>query len=162
MDGILSIHKAKIGILYIDDELNNLTSFKATFRSLYNIYTASSANEGNEILKERSKDIQIIITDQRMPVMTGVEFLSSVIAKYPEPIRMLLTGYADIQDVIDAVNKGQVYHYISKPWDEQHLKIVIDKAYEVFALRQENKELIKTLLRANEQLEFLLRQKLLS
>lgn len=152
----------KIGILYVDDEVNNLTSFKATFRSTFNIFTAISADEGRKILDEKIQDIQIIITDQRMPGMTGVEFLASIIKKYPEPIRILLTGYSDIQAVIDAVNKGQIYYYISKPWEEQHLRIVIEKSYEVFALRQENKELIKSLLRANEQLEFMLRQKLLS
>jgi response regulator RpfG family c-di-GMP phosphodiesterase len=97
-----------------------------------------------------------------MPGMTGVEFLCSIIEKHPEPIRILLTGYSDIQAVVDAINKGQIYQYISKPWDEHHLKNVIEKAFEVYSLRAENKELIKSLLRANEQLEFLLRQKLLS
>lgn len=154
--------KSRVGILYVDDELNNLTSFKATFRSIYTIFTAPSADEGFKILEEKSSEISIIITDQRMPGMTGVEFLTSIIPKYPDPIRILLTGYSDIQAVIDAINRGQVYQYISKPWDEQHLKIIIEKAHEVYALRQENKELIKSLLRANEQLEFLLRQKLLS
>jgi response regulator RpfG family c-di-GMP phosphodiesterase len=154
--------KDKVGILYVDDELNNLTSFKATFRSYYKIFTAPSAEEGRKVLEENAKDIHIIITDQRMPGMTGVEFLCSIIEKFPEPIRILLTGYSDIQAVIDAINRGQIYQYISKPWEEQHLKIIIEKAYEVYALRAENKELIKSLLRANEQLEFMLRQKLLS
>lgn len=154
--------KIRIGILYVDDETNNLIGFKATFRSQFNIFTAASADEGKKILDEKSNDIQLIITDQRMPGMTGVEFLVSIIDKYPDPIRMLLTGYSDMQTVVDAINKGQIYQYITKPWEEQHLKIVIEKAYEVYALRQENKELIKSLLRANEQLEFMLRQKLLS
>jgi response regulator RpfG family c-di-GMP phosphodiesterase len=151
-----------LGILYVYEYVNNLTSFKATFRGSYNVFTAPSADEGKRVLEEKSNEIQIIITDQRMPGMTGVEFLSSIIDKFPDPIRILLTGYSDIQAVIDAINNGQIYQYISKPWEEQHLKIVIEKAYEVFSLRQENKELIKSLLRANEQLEFLLRQKLLS
>lgn len=154
--------KPKVGILYVDDEVNNLTSFKATFRNSYNVFTAASAVDGKKILEEKSTDIQLIITDQRMPGMTGVEFLSSIIEQFPDPIRILLTGYSDIQAVIDAINRGQIYQYISKPWEEQHLKIVIEKAYEVYSLRKENKELIKSLLRANEQLEFLLRQKLLS
>jgi response regulator RpfG family c-di-GMP phosphodiesterase len=152
----------KIGILYVDDEVNNLTSFKATFRNSFNILTAQSAEEGRKTLDEKIESIQIIITDQRMPGMTGVEFLASIVEKYPDPIRILLTGYSDIQAVVDAVNKGQIYYYISKPWEEQHLRIIIEKSYEVYALRQENKELIKSLLRANEQLEFMLRQKLLS
>lgn len=162
MENEISSSKPKVGILYVDDEVNNLTSFKATFRSSYTIFTATSADEGRKVLEEKSKDIQLIITDQRMPGMTGVEFLSSIIEQHPDPIRILLTGYSDIQAVIDAINRGQIYQYISKPWEEQHLKIVIEKAYEVYALRQENKELIKSLLRANEQLEFMLRQKLLS
>jgi response regulator RpfG family c-di-GMP phosphodiesterase len=162
MENEALVKKVKVGILYVDDEVNNLTSFKATFRGSYNVFTAPSADEGKRVLEEKSNEIQIIITDQRMPGMTGVEFLSSIIDKFPDPIRILLTGYSDIQAVIDAINNGQIYQYISKPWEEQHLKIVIEKAYEVFSLRQENKELIKSLLRANEQLEFLLRQKLLS
>ncbi|MBX9852611.1 MAG: response regulator [Cytophagaceae bacterium] len=152
----------KIGILYVDDEQNNLTSFKATFRNTYKILTAISAEEGRKILDENASDIQIVITDQRMPGMTGVEFLCSIIKDHPDPIRILLTGYSDIQAVIDAINKGQIYQYISKPWEEQQLKITIEKAFEVFSLREENKELIKSLLQANKQLEFLLRQKLLS
>ncbi|MFN3404177.1 MAG: response regulator [Cytophagaceae bacterium] len=162
METGVNSEKRKICILYVDDENNNLVTFKATFRPYFQIFTALSAEEGKKILEEKGAQINIIITDQRMPVMTGVEFLSSIINEYPDPIRILLTGYADLQAVIDAVNKGQIYQYISKPWEEGHLKIIIEKAYEVYSLRQENKELIKSLLRANEQLEFLLRQKLLS
>jgi response regulator RpfG family c-di-GMP phosphodiesterase len=150
----------KINILYVDDEINNLNTFKATFRKDYNIYIAESAEEGKKILVD--EPVEIIITDQRMPVMTGVEFLSSIIEVYPDPIRILLTGYSDMQAVVDAINKGQVYQYITKPWDEQQFRIAIKKAYEVFSLRQENKQLMKSLLQANSQLEFLLRQKLLS
>lgn len=151
---------SRIKILYIDDEENNLNSFKATFRREYDVTVAISVMQAMEILK--SNQFEIIITDQRMPGMTGVEFLSSIIKDYPEPIRMLLTGYADIQAVIDAINKGQIYQYITKPWDEQQMRVIINNAYEIFSLKQENKELMKSLIRANEQLEFLLRQKLLS
>lgn len=150
----------KIQVLYVDDEVNNLHSFKAAFRRDFMVFTAESAKDGLKILEQEK--IEIIITDQRMPEMTGVEFLESVIPHYPEPIRILLTGYTDIQAVIDAINKGQVYHYITKPWDEDQLRNIIYKAYEVYSLRAENKELVKSLLRANEQLEFLLRQRLLS
>ncbi|MFN5706114.1 MAG: response regulator [bacterium] len=151
---------SRIKILYIDDEENNLNSFKAAFRREYEVTTAISGIAAIEILKNES--FEIIITDQRMPGMTGVEFLSSIIDEHPEPIRMLLTGYADIQAVIDAINKGKIYQYITKPWDEQQMRVIINNAYEIFSLRQENKELMKSLIRANEQLEFLLRQKLLS
>ncbi|GAB3660537.1 hypothetical protein GCM10028791_34570 [Echinicola sediminis] len=150
----------KIRVLYVDDEENNLQAFKATFRREYKVHLAISAEKGREILK--SEKVDIIITDQRMPEETGVEFLESIIPIYPDPIRILLTGYTDIQAVIDAINKGQVYHYLTKPWEEEYLKTVIKNAFEVFSLRKENKKLTDDLLKANEQLEFLLRQKLLS
>ncbi|EAZ80747.1 response regulator [Algoriphagus machipongonensis] len=150
----------KIKILYVDDEENNLHAFKATFRRDYKIFLAVSAVEGREILEKESVDL--IITDQRMPEETGVEFLESIIPIYPQPIRLLLTGYTDIQAVIDAINKGQVYHYLTKPWEEDYLRTVIKNAFEIYTLRRENEKLTDALLKANEQLEFLLRQNLLS
>ena len=150
----------KIKILYIDDEVNNLAAFKANFRKLYDIYTAESAEDGRKILE--SVDIEIILTDQRMPNMTGVEFLESIIPDFPNPIRILLTGYTDMQALIDAVNKGQIYRYLNKPWDEEELKMYINQAYELYTLRKENADLTKDLLRVNAQLEFMIRQKLLS
>jgi response regulator RpfG family c-di-GMP phosphodiesterase len=150
----------KIKLLYVDDEENNLTSFKATFRRIYEIYTASSGEEGRRILE--NNEIEVIITDQRMPGMTGVEFLESIIGDFPEPMRILLTGYTDIQALIDAVNRGQIYRYMTKPWNEEEMKMFIRQAYEIYSLRKENKVLTKSLLQANKQLEFLLRQKLLS
>lgn len=150
----------KIRILYLDDEVNNLESFKANFRKHYEIYVAESASEAKQILI--NNEIEIIITDQRMPNITGVEFLESIIDEYPDPIRMLLTGYADIEAVIDAINKGKIYHYSTKPFNADELKIAIEKAYEVFSLRKEKKELLEKLLQVNTQLEFMVRQKLLS
>ncbi|SEW17936.1 Response regulator receiver domain-containing protein [Chitinophaga sp. YR573] len=149
-----------IHILYIDDEIHNLNAFKASFRRLYTVFTAASAEEAEAVLAK--EEIQIIISDQRMPKMTGIEFFESILDKYPEPIRILLTGYADINAVIDAINKGQVYKYFSKPWNEEELRHNIEKAYEVYSLRKENKELTAKLLDVNEKLEFLLRQKLIS
>jgi len=151
---------AKIKVLYVDDEVNNLQAFKATFRRDYKIFLAESAREAREVLKEQ--EIEIIITDQRMPEETGVEFLESIIPTHPDPIRILLTGYTDIQAVIDSINKGKVYHYLTKPWEEDYLRTVIKNAFEVYALRRENKQLTDNLLKANDQLEFLLRQNLLS
>jgi response regulator RpfG family c-di-GMP phosphodiesterase len=149
-----------INVLYVDDEVHNLNSFKAGFRRKFNIFTAESAVEGRKVLE--TELIHVIITDQRMPVTTGIEFLESIIPEFPDPIRILLTGYADINAVIDAINKGQVYKYIQKPWMDEDLRINIEKAYEIYALRKENKELTEALLVANKQLEFLLRQNLLS
>jgi len=95
-----------INVLYVDDEQNNLLSFKAAFRREFNVHTAISGHEALEIVK--NEDIDIIITDQRMPNMTGVEFLQNVIPIAPNPIRILLTGYSDINAVVDAINKGEV------------------------------------------------------
>ena len=147
-------------VLYVDDEVNNLTSFKAAFRRDFKIITAENAVEGRKILDAQT--VNIIITDQRMPGMTGVEFLESIRHIYPDPIRILLTGYSDISAVIDAINRGEVYRYVTKPWYEHELKMTLDNALEVFGLRAENKILLDKLLKANEQLEFLLRQQLLS
>ncbi|MFI5148134.1 MAG: response regulator [Bacteroidia bacterium] len=150
----------KIKILYVDDETNNLVAFKALFRRDFDIQTASSAERGRTLMKEHT--FHVILTDQRMPGTTGVEFLESILTEYPDPVRILITGYADIQAVISAINKGQVYRYISKPWDEHELRVSIEQAYELFSLRESNKHLTEMLLEANKQLDFMLRQKLLS
>ncbi|MGY3214668.1 response regulator [Mucilaginibacter sp. HD30] len=150
----------KISVLYVDDEENNLFSFKAVFRVKYQVYTAISGDEALKILGE--KPIEIIITDQRMPNMTGVEFLEKVIEKFPDPMRLLLTGYADMNAVVDAVNKGKIFHYLSKPWNEEELDITINRAHEAYLHKEKLKEENKQLGTSNDQLEFLLRQKLLS
>jgi len=150
----------KINILYLDDEENNLQAFKANFRTFYNVHITSSAEEAKQIL--RNNKINIIFSDQRMPNVTGVQFFESILAEFPDPIRILLTGYSDIQAVIEAINKGQVYRYIMKPFVVDELKVTISNAYEVHRLREENADLMKKLLEANEQLEFMLRQRLLS
>ncbi|MBK1439399.1 response regulator [Parapedobacter sp. ISTM3] len=150
----------KISILYVDDEENNLISFRATFRLKYKVYTALSGREAIQLIKERP--INVIITDQRMPQMTGVEFLEEVIKVNPDPMRILLTGYADMSAVVDAVNKGKIFHYLSKPWSEEELDDTIQRAYEIYAERERIKESFSKLEVTNEQLEFLLRQKLLS
>ncbi|UKJ08997.1 response regulator [Solitalea lacus] len=154
------MREENINVLYIDDEPNNLTAFRAAFRRDYTIFTAISAEEGLKVLGEN--EIHVLITDQRMPKTTGIEFLESILDTYPDPIRMLLTGYADINAVIDAINKGQIYRYISKPWDEYELRQNIENGFDVYMLRKMNKQLTEDLASANDQLEFLLRQKLLS
>ncbi|HMG09576.1 MAG TPA: response regulator [Mucilaginibacter sp.] len=142
-----------VGVLYVDDEINNLNSFKAAFRRDFNIYTASSAVEGRKILDVN--EIGVIITDQRMPVTTGIEFLESILRAYPDTIRILLTGFSDINAVIDAINRGQVYRYLVKPWQNDELKIHIQNAIEIYDLRKENRELIYKLKIANMELETL-------
>lgn len=147
-------------ILYVDDEENNLVALKATFRRDYSITTATSGQEALDFLKNET--VNVIISDQRMPGMSGVEFLQQAKKVAPSPIRILLTGYADINAVIDAINKGEVYRYVQKPWDEDDLRFIINSAYELFDLRQKNGELTDKLKKVNKQLEFLLRQNLIS
>ena len=151
----------KLKILYVDDEENNLFSFKAVFRREYEVLTAISGEEGIKIL-EQHQNLQVIVSDQRMPGMSGIEFLAKAKEIIPEGIRILLTGYSDINAVIDAINKGEVYRYVSKPWNEEDLKQIIAQGCELFSLRKENVELTEKLKSVNQQLEFLLRQKLIS
>jgi response regulator RpfG family c-di-GMP phosphodiesterase len=155
-----ALEKDKISVLYVDDEVNNLSAFKASFRRFYTVFTAESATEGKKILNKN--EIQVILTDQRMPNITGVEFLTNIIKTHPNPIRILVTGYTDINVIKDAINTGQIYKYVEKPWENDYLKMIIDKAFEVYILRKENQELTKQLIQANKQLEFMLRQKLIS
>lgn len=150
----------KINILFIDDEENNLISFKAVFRLKYQIQVAIDAATAMKILD--TEPVEIIITDQRMPNMTGTEFLEKVLEKYPEAMRILLTGYSDVSALIEGVNKGKIFHYLTKPWNEEELDATIKRAYEVYSAKQELKETNDKLETSNGQLEFLLRQKLLS
>src|SRR6478735_9182225 len=139
-----------INVLYIDDEYHNLVAFKASFRRYFNIFLAESAAQAHKVIDEN--DIHIILSDQRMPVTTGIEFFESIIKTHPEPIRILITGYTDIEAVIEAINRGEVYKYLTKPWNEEDIKIFITRAYEVFSLRRKNEELSKKLMDANDKL----------
>ncbi|VTP96291.1 response regulator [Sphingobacterium daejeonense] len=150
----------KINVLYLDDEENNLFSFKATFRIKYNVFIASKGAEALDII--RDNEIHVIITDQRMPEMTGVEFLEEVIKIKPEPIRILLTGYTDMAAVVDAINKGKIFHYLNKPWKEEEISETVSRAFEIYEKKKNIIDQNSQLEISNEQLEFLLRQKLLS
>ncbi len=154
------MNQKTINVLYIDDEINNLNSFKATFRRNFNITTAESVDEALKILEKET--IHVILSDQRMPKMTGIEFFESIQLIFPNPIRILITGYTDINAVIDAINRGQVYKYLTKPWVEDDVKIFVEKAFEVYRLRKENLDLTNKLIDVNRKLEFLARQALLS
>lgn len=138
-------------ILYVDDEEDNLVVFNSTFRRDYEVYLAKSGQEGLDIMKKHP--IQLIITDQRMPEMTGIQFLERVIPEYPDCIRMILTGFSDIEAIIQAINTGRVYRYITKPWSKEELKINIDRALETYHLKEQNRKLIEDLKEANTNLE---------
>lgn len=147
-------------VLYVDDEIHNLNSFKACFRRDFSVFTAQSVAEALQILK--TQKIHLIITDQRMPETTGIEFLESIINDYPDVIRMLLTGYADINAVVDAINKGRVFKYIQKPWEETLLRKTIKEGLELYTFNLSKKQIAEKLEENNRQMEFLLRQSLLS
>jgi serine phosphatase RsbU (regulator of sigma subunit) len=138
-------------ILYVDDEKDNLTVFNSAFRRDYEVHLAKSGMEGLETMKKYP--IQLIITDQRMPEMTGIQFLERIIPDYPDCIRMILTGFSDIEAIIQAINTGRVYRYITKPWSKEELKINIDKGLETYHLREQNRRLIEDLKEANLTLE---------
>lgn len=123
----------KIAVLYIDDERHNLYAFRAAFRTDYDIYLAEGGEEARQILAE--KTIPIIIADQRMPKETGIEFFESIKESQPYAMRILLTGYTDIQAVISAVNLGNIYRYLQKPWREEEIRQAIESAYEIYDSR---------------------------
>ena len=152
--------KNKIHVLYVDDEEQNLVSFKASFRRYFEIFTANSANEAQKILKENT--IHVLITDQRMPETLGTELLAKAVLDYPDQTRILLTGYTDIEALKDAVNRGHIFRYIEKPWNDDELRKTIEDSFHVYNIKKEQEELNKKILLTNEQLEFMLRQKLIS
>jgi two-component system sensor histidine kinase/response regulator len=121
----------KIKILYLDDEANNLIGFKASFRVDYNILIANNSIEATAHL-EKNPDIRIIFCDQRMPDKTGVEFFEEIRSSYPLPIRILLTGYTDIESVIDSINRGNIFRYVRKPWTNEDILSCIDQANKFF------------------------------
>lgn len=145
------MEKQKPKVLYIDDEEPNLLAFEMLYQMYYKIYTATSAEKALEIIK--SKELQVIIADQRMQGMTGVELFNTISETNPETIRILLTAYMDVQAIIDAINIGNTFHYMNKPYDHNHLKNIIDKGIDVYNLRQQNKLLIEDLRRKNIKLE---------
>ena len=144
----------KPNILYVDDERQNLVSFKASFRREYEIFTAVSGDEALEMLKNQPQ-ISVVISDQRMPGMTGVQLFEKILSVNPEPVRMVMTGYSDMEAIIQAVNKGKIYYYISKPWKRDELKLIIENALEAYRLKTENKSLHQEkeslLLKAEQQ-----------
>lgn len=128
----------KIHVLYIDDEDNNLKSFRASLRKDFTVFTAIDADEGLKLASE--EEIHVVIADQRMPGMTGTEFFEEMVKINPDPIRILLTGYSDIASVIDAINKGEVYRFIDKPWNIEQIKNSIKNAADIYFMRKELKD----------------------
>jgi len=139
-------------ILFVDDEENVLKALRRLFRNEpYEIYLASSGAEGLEILQRNIVDL--IISDMRMPEMNGAEFLTQVFMQWPDTIRILLTGYADFQSTVDAVNKGRIYNYCNKPWNDEELKLLVLNALEQKRLREERDRLSAIINLQNKELK---------
>lgn len=139
-------------ILFVDDEENVLRSLKRLFVDHdVEVFTASSGKEGLELLKEN--EIAVIVSDQRMPEMSGAEFLELARKLAPDSVRMVLTGYADINAAMDAINKGGTYRYITKPWNDNEFLLAIRDAVEKYRLVKENRYLTELTAKQNEELK---------
>jgi len=147
--------KEKHTILIVDDEENNLQLLKRTLRRKFNILTANDGKDALEVIEREGHNISLIISDQRMPKMTGTEFLAKVSEKHPYIVKMLLTGYSDIEAMIDGVNKCQLFQYITKPFEPDDLEIIIQQGVDAYELTlsknlllQDLKELFFTTVKA--------------
>lgn len=141
----------KFALLYVDDEESNLRIFKDTFRRKFDVFTAISAKEGIEILNKHQ--IDLVLSDQRMPEMTGVEFLKFTLEHFPGPKRILITGFADFDAIENAVNIARIFQFVQKPWDEDKLDKIIDSALRIYQLEVENKRQKEELIVAKEKAE---------
>jgi signal transduction histidine kinase len=140
----------KVKILYVDDEEHNLVAFRANFKRQYEIFTASSAEQALRLLE--ANPIFIIISDERMPQTSGVEFLELVANLYPDSVRLLITGHSDIDIVVQSINRGQVSKFIFKPWDYEKLALSIDHCITIYQSRLELKLKNEQLQKTNEEL----------
>lgn len=138
--------RKKPKMLVVDDEPDNLDLLYRTFRRDFSVLKAESGIQALELLASEG-EVAVIISDQRMPEMKGTEFLSKTLPQFPNTVRIILTGFTDIEDLVEAINSGQVYRYITKPWDPSELKGVVQKAaetYELLKQRTEQLELAQT------------------
>ena len=145
----------KYTILLVDDEEANLRSLSGLLENDYNILTASDGNKGLHLINNHPnpESIHLIISDQRMPEKTGVEFLKETICTIPETVRIILTGFTDIGAIISAINDGKVYKFLTKPIEPEDFKITVRRALETFELEQNNKKLVNDLKDLNNSLE---------
>lgn len=137
-------------ILYVDDERENLISFKYVFKGEYEIHLAESPQEAYEKMLEHP--IQVVIADQKMPGETGVEFLERMLPEFPDTVRMIVTGYSDMEAVIHAINRSKIHYYFQKPWNEDEMRMVIDDALEECRARKNGIKLLEGLKRSNTAL----------
>jgi len=130
-------------MLVVDDEPDNLDLLYRTFRREFNVLRAESGVNALSLLSSEG-EVAVIISDQRMPEMKGTEFLSKTVPQFPDTVRIILTGFTDVEDLVEAINSGQVYKYITKPWDPNELKAVVQHAAETYdLLKQRTEELYR-------------------
>jgi signal transduction histidine kinase len=141
-------HSFKPPLLIVDDEPEVLASLRSLFRRDYKVLTAERGEQALDILRS-GVEVQVVVTDQRMPGMTGVELLSRVREEFPDVVRLMMTGYSDVNSVVNAVNEGSVYRYIGKPWDPDELAAVVRQAFERYRLVGERRILLRELEEAN-------------
>lgn len=145
---------AKASVLCVDDEPNILSSLRRLFRSQgYRVLTAESGSAGLRLLE--TEHVDVVISDMRMPEMDGARFLEHVRVRWPDTLRMLLTGYADIQSILEAINRGEIYRYITKPWDDNDILLILRHALERKALENEKRRLEALTQEQNEELKLL-------
>ncbi len=135
------MNSERIKVLYVDDEEGNLLAFRAGFRREFDVTTAKSGREALELLEQERP--HVVVSDQRMPHMSGTEFLAQLRERWPRVVRIMLTGYSDLESVVEAVNRGGIHAYITKPWDEVDLRLRIQQAYEMHALKEERERLFQ-------------------
>ena len=126
-------------MLVVDDEPDNLDLLYRTFRRDFNVLRAESGIHALEVLSAEG-EVAVIISDQRKPEMKGTEFLSRTVPKFPDTVRIILTGFTDVEDLVEAINSGQVYKYITKPWDPNELKAVVQRAADTYDLLKQRTE----------------------
>ncbi len=126
-------------MLVVDDEPDNLDLLYRTFRRDFDVLRAESGSDALSLLSTEG-EVAVIISDQRMPEMKGTEFLSKTVPEFPDTVRIILTGFTDVEDLVEAINAGQVYKYITKPWDPNELKTVVQRAAETYELLKQRTE----------------------
>ena len=143
----------QVRILCVDDEKNVLRALERLFLDTdYEIITAISGDEGIDVLRN-TRPVQIVISDYRMPGMNGVDFLREVCKYWPDTIRMVLSGYADVSVIVDAINEGQIYRFMPKPWNDEELKVAVSNALDRYFMQQENLQLARELETKNWELQ---------
>ncbi len=144
-----------VRILCVDDEKNVLKSLYRLFLDEdYELLTASSGAEGLEMMAQ-NRDVQLVISDYRMPEMNGVDFLRQVYERWPDTVRIVLSGYADTASVVAAINEGQIYKFIPKPWNDDELKVTVKNAIDHYMVEKHNRELTRQLKEKNQEQEIL-------